>query len=130
MFYKLSFDMERIDESIKGRTNTIYAETTNMDEIEYEDVKKGFFDLSSRSGQISDTIQQYNKPIKARASPYPPALTSSVPASGPHTPRQGAYPFLLPLLITQPQMEGSRICCTPDAGSFHLYGIDGGLYPS
>lgn len=52
MFYKLSFDMERIDESIKSGTNTIYAETTNMDEIEYEDVKKGFFDniiLSLRS---------------------------------------------------------------------------------
>lgn len=44
MFYKLSFDMDRIDESIEDETNTIYAEATNMDEIEYEDVKKGFFD--------------------------------------------------------------------------------------
>lgn len=44
MFYKLSFDMDRVDESIEGETNTIYAEATNMDEIEYEDVKKGFFD--------------------------------------------------------------------------------------
>ncbi len=44
MFYKLSFDMDRIDESIKDGTNTIYAETTNMNEIEYEGVKKGFFD--------------------------------------------------------------------------------------
>ena len=44
MFYKLSFDMDRIDVSIKKKTNTIYAETTNMDEIVYEDVKKGFFD--------------------------------------------------------------------------------------
>lgn len=44
MFYKLSFDMDRVDESIEAGTNTIYAETTNMDEIEYEDVKKGFFD--------------------------------------------------------------------------------------
>lgn len=52
MFYKLSFDMDRIDESIENGTNTIYAETTNMDEIEYENVKKGFFDniiLSPRS---------------------------------------------------------------------------------
>lgn len=52
MFYKLSFDMDRIDESIENGINTIYAETTNMDEIEYEDVKKGFFDniiLSPRS---------------------------------------------------------------------------------
>ena len=44
MFYKLLFDMDRIDESIKKKANTIYAETTNMDEIVYEDVKKGFFD--------------------------------------------------------------------------------------
>lgn len=36
--------MDRFDESIEEGTNTIYAETTNMDEIEYEDVKKGFFD--------------------------------------------------------------------------------------
>lgn len=62
MFYKLSFDMERIDESIKGRTNTIYAETTNMDEIEYEDVKKGFFDniiLSPRSINNWPNIEFY-----------------------------------------------------------------------
>lgn len=44
MFYKLSFDMDRVDESLEDGTNTIYAETTNMDEIEYEGVKKGFFD--------------------------------------------------------------------------------------
>lgn len=44
MYYKLSFDMDKIDKSIDDGTNTIYAETTNMDEIEYENVKKGFFD--------------------------------------------------------------------------------------
>lgn len=44
MFYKLSFDMDMVDKSIEDGTNTIYAETTNMDEIEYEDVKKGFFE--------------------------------------------------------------------------------------
>ena len=44
MFYKLLFDMDKVDESIEAGTNTIYAETTNIDEIEYEDVKKGFFD--------------------------------------------------------------------------------------
>lgn len=44
MYYKLSFDMDRVDESIKDGTNTIYAETTNMDEIEYEGIKLGFFD--------------------------------------------------------------------------------------
>lgn len=43
MFYKLTFDMDRIDEGIKDGTNTIYAEADNMDEIEYEGVKKGFF---------------------------------------------------------------------------------------
>lgn len=44
MFYKLSFDMDRLDESMKNGANTIYAETTNMNEIECEGVKKGFFD--------------------------------------------------------------------------------------
>lgn len=44
MFYKLTFDMDNVDESIKGGTNAIYAETTNMDEIVYKDIKKGFFD--------------------------------------------------------------------------------------
>lgn len=44
MFYKLSFNMDRVDESIKNGVNTIYAETTNIDKIEYEGVKKGFFD--------------------------------------------------------------------------------------
>lgn len=44
MYYKLSFDMDKIDKSIDDGTNTIYAETTNVDEIEYENVKKGFFD--------------------------------------------------------------------------------------
>lgn len=44
MFYKLVFDMDRIDESIKNGTNTIYAETTNVDSIVYENVKRGFFD--------------------------------------------------------------------------------------
>lgn len=35
--------MDRIDEAIKEGTNTIWAEATNMGEIVYEDVKKGFF---------------------------------------------------------------------------------------
>lgn len=47
MYYKLSFDMDKIDKSIDDGTNTIYAETTNMDEIEYENVKKGFYSLLS-----------------------------------------------------------------------------------
>ena len=44
MFYKMGFDMEKIDEAIKEGINTIYAEKTNMDEIEYDSIKKGFFD--------------------------------------------------------------------------------------
>ena len=36
--------MKKIDKSIQDGTNTIYAETTNIDEIEYANVKKGFFD--------------------------------------------------------------------------------------
>lgn len=43
MFYKLVFDMERIDESIKEGTNTIYAEQDNLKEIEYPGIKTGFF---------------------------------------------------------------------------------------
>lgn len=43
MFYKLEFDMDRIDEAINEGTNTIWAESTNMGEIIYENVKKGFF---------------------------------------------------------------------------------------
>lgn len=43
MFYKLEFDMDRIDGAIKEGTNTIWAEATNMGEIVYEDIKKGFF---------------------------------------------------------------------------------------
>lgn len=46
MYYKLSFDMDRLDESIKAGTDTIYAEATNMDEIEYENVKKVFLIIS------------------------------------------------------------------------------------
>ncbi len=44
MFYKLAFDMDYIDESIKKGSSMIYAEATNMDEISYKDIKKGFFD--------------------------------------------------------------------------------------
>lgn len=52
MFYKLVFDIDRIDDSIKDGTNTIYAETTNLNEINYLDIKKGYFDniiLSERN---------------------------------------------------------------------------------
>ena len=44
MFYKLSFDMDRVNGSIEEGINTIYAEATNLDEIEFQDIKKGYFD--------------------------------------------------------------------------------------
>lgn len=43
MIYKLSFDMERIDSAIIEGTNTIFAEKSNLNEIEYPGIKKGFF---------------------------------------------------------------------------------------
>ena len=54
MFYKLTFDMDRIDESIKNQSNSIYAEKTNIDEIEYSDIKKGFFDNIILSPRVID----------------------------------------------------------------------------
>ena len=35
MIYQLMFDMNSIDDSINKGTNTIYAEKSNMDKIEY-----------------------------------------------------------------------------------------------
>lgn len=43
MFFQLAFDMERIDEAIKNGTNTIYAQDSNLKEIQYDGIKKGFF---------------------------------------------------------------------------------------
>ena len=43
MIYKLEFDMDRIDNAIKKGTNTIYAHESNLLEIEYEGIKKGYF---------------------------------------------------------------------------------------
>lgn len=43
MFFQLAFDMDRIDESINTGTNTIYAQESNLKEIQYEGIKKGFF---------------------------------------------------------------------------------------
>lgn len=44
MIYQLMFDMNSIDDSINKGTNTIYAEKSNMDKIQYKGIKKGFFD--------------------------------------------------------------------------------------
>lgn len=43
MYYKLTYDMDLLDDVKKGE-GFIYAEATNMDEIEYPTVKKGYFD--------------------------------------------------------------------------------------
>lgn len=42
MYYKLTYDMDLLDDS--KEEGFIYAEATNMDEIEYPTMKKGFFD--------------------------------------------------------------------------------------
>ena len=54
MFYELEFDMERIDKAIKDGTNTIFAEDSNMEDIEYPGVAKGFFDnyIYNNGGRI------------------------------------------------------------------------------
>ena len=43
MFYKLTYDMDSIDKSIKNGTNTICAQESNLKDIEYPQIKKGFF---------------------------------------------------------------------------------------
>ncbi|MFV0382116.1 MAG: imm11 family protein [Breznakia sp.] len=43
MFYKLTWDMERIDQAIEEKNNTIYAQKSNLENIEYSGVKTGFF---------------------------------------------------------------------------------------
>ena len=42
-FYKLVFDMDRIDDAIENGTNSIYAISSNLNEIECAGIKKGFF---------------------------------------------------------------------------------------
>ena len=43
IFYKLTYDMDSIDQLNKEGKSYIYAEETNLEEIEYPGVKKGFF---------------------------------------------------------------------------------------
>lgn len=42
--YKMSFDMDMFDKAISEGKPFMYAETCNIDDIEVEGVKKGFFD--------------------------------------------------------------------------------------
>lgn len=43
MYYKLTFNHDLIDESIDNGTYPIYAEVSNLKEIEYPGIKQGFF---------------------------------------------------------------------------------------
>lgn len=43
MYYKLTFNHDLIDESIDSGTYPIYAEVSNLKEIEYPGIKQGFF---------------------------------------------------------------------------------------
>lgn len=54
-FYKLSFDMNQLEENTKNENNTIYAETTNIDEIVYKNIKKGFFDNIILAPRVIDS---------------------------------------------------------------------------
>ena len=51
MFYKLAFDTERTDKAIEEGTNTVYAEKSNLDEINYKNIKKGYFCYSIVNGE-------------------------------------------------------------------------------
>lgn len=42
MYYKLTFNHDLIDESIDNGTYPIYAEVSNLKEIEYPGIKQGF----------------------------------------------------------------------------------------
>lgn len=43
MYYKLTFNFDLIDKSIENGTYPIYAEVSNLEEIEYPGIKQGFF---------------------------------------------------------------------------------------
>lgn len=43
MYYKLTFNFDLIDKSIEKGTYPIYAEVSNLKEIEYPGIKQGFF---------------------------------------------------------------------------------------
>ncbi|MDZ5610635.1 hypothetical protein U2I54_27475 [Bacillus pseudomycoides] len=70
MFYKLTFDMDRIDTAIEEGTNTIYAEKTNIDDIEYPNIKKGFFDniIYTNGGKVIQSWPDVKFYYSSRAS--------------------------------------------------------------
>ena len=51
MFYELVFDMDRIDEALKKGESTIYAEKHNLRDIQYPEVKQGYFRYVINKGE-------------------------------------------------------------------------------
>ena len=74
MFYKLLYDMDSIDKLLVENKNYIYAESTNMDEIEHLNIKKGFFDkvIFSKYDKIDwpEVIFYYNSSMSERESDF------------------------------------------------------------
>ena len=54
MIYELYQDIEKYDEDVKKGTNTIYANCSNLDEIEYVGIKKGYFRYIITDGKYID----------------------------------------------------------------------------
>lgn len=42
-YYKLTYDMDSVDELVEKGENYIYAESDNLDDLEYNEIKKGRF---------------------------------------------------------------------------------------
>lgn len=80
MFYRMDFDMEIIDESIREGTNAIYAEQDNLSEIEYDGIKKGFFDNIILSDRKIDSWPEvkfyYSSKVSNRENEYLLSSTS------------------------------------------------------
>ena len=51
------FDMDLVDEEIAKGISYIYAEATNIDEIEYEDIKKAFLIRSFKKNKRNRLAQ-------------------------------------------------------------------------
>lgn len=73
-FYKMSFDMDMIDKAILEGNPFIYAETCNIDDIEVEGIKQGFFDriILRNNMNISwpNVIFYYSSKASRRESDY------------------------------------------------------------
>lgn len=73
-FYKMNFDMDLIDEAISCGNPFIYAEASNLGEIEVEGVKKGFFDNiifhKITMDKVPDMIFYYSSLAATRENDY------------------------------------------------------------